>query len=178
MYYEISTSKVFADLKSFYSTHRDTSFGDLGTPEGLEAAGLAIVKDARPGYDPQTEKLVPTGVTATEDGYSQTYKVEAKELEASDAMALTIQKFDTWLTRHLDKVANQKRYDGRVTCALRAGYPGPFQAEGIAFALWMDTCNYQAYQLMSAVLAGTKELPSSEEAFLSEFPQMVWPEPS
>lgn len=97
---------------------------------------------------------------------------------ASDAMALTIQKFDTWLTRHLDKVATQKRYDGRVTCALRAGYPGPFQAEGIAFALWMDTCNYQAYQLMSAVLAGTKELPSSEEAFLSEFPQMVWPEPS
>lgn len=83
--------------------------------------------------------------------------------------------FDAALVAHLDATARERRYDNRVTCALRAGYPGPFQAEGIAFAAWMDQCNALAYQLLAEVVAGTRPLPSSPQALIDLMPPMVWP---
>lgn len=89
--------------------------------------------------------------------------------------ALTVADFDNALTQHLDKTAQAKRYDNRITCALRAGYPGPFQAEGQAFAAWMDTCNAQAYALLAEVQSGTRPLPESTKALIDALPPMVWP---
>lgn len=83
-------------------------------------------------------------------------------------------EFDAALTAHLDSTARARRYDNRITCALRAGYPGPFQAEGQAFALWMDTCNAQAYQTLAAVQAGTAPVPTVAE-FIASLPAMTWP---
>ena len=83
--------------------------------------------------------------------------------------------FDAALVAHLDATARERRYDNRVTCALRAGYPGAFQAEGIAFAGWMDQCNVLAYQLLAEVVAGTRPLPSSPQALIDLMPAMVWP---
>lgn len=83
--------------------------------------------------------------------------------------------FDAALVAHLDATARERRYDNRVTCVLRAGYPGPFQAEGIAFAAWMDQCNALAYQLLAEVVAGTRPLPDSPQALIDLMPPMVWP---
>lgn len=83
--------------------------------------------------------------------------------------------FDAALVAHLDATARERRYDNRVTCALRAGYPGAFHAEGIAFAGWMDQCNALAYQLLAEVVAGTRPLPSSPQALIDLMPAMVWP---
>lgn len=83
--------------------------------------------------------------------------------------------FDAALVAHLDATARQRRYDNRLTCALRAGYPGPFQAEGIAFAGWMDQCNALAYQLLAEVGAGTRPMPSSPQALIDLMPVMIWP---
>lgn len=83
--------------------------------------------------------------------------------------------FDAALVAHLDATARERRYDNRITCALRAGYPGPFQAEGIAFASWMDQCNALAYQLLAEVFAGTRPLPESPQALIDLMPAMVWP---
>lgn len=74
-----------------------------------------------------------------------------------------------------DSVAQAKHYDTRYTCALRAGYPGPFQAEGLAFATWMDTCNAAAYLMLAEVYAGTRPMPTSLEEALALLPAMVWP---
>ena len=79
------------------------------------------------------------------------------------------------LERHYDLTASTRRYDNRYTCALRAGYPGPFHAEGSAFATWMDACNALGYQIMAAVQAGTHPMPT-EESLIAEMPPMVWPE--
>lgn len=84
-------------------------------------------------------------------------------------------EFEKALTDHLDKTAQTRKYDNRITCSVRAGYPGPFQAEGLAFAEWMDRCNAQAYQMLKDVEAGVRPAPASLEAFLAEFPAMVWP---
>lgn len=89
--------------------------------------------------------------------------------------APTFADFDAALTAHLDSTAQTKRYDNRITCALRAGYPGPFQAEGAAFALWMDQCNALAYTLLAEVQAGTRPLPSTTQALIDLLPAMVWP---
>lgn len=75
---------------------------------------------------------------------------------------------------HYDATAQAHRYDNRITCALRAGYPGPFQAEGTAFAVWMDTCNAQGYQIMAEVDAGTRPQPTLDE-LLALLPVLVWP---
>lgn len=83
--------------------------------------------------------------------------------------------FDAALVAHLDATARERRYDNRVTCALRAGYPGPFQAEGIAFAAWMDQCNALAYNLLAEVVAGTRPMPDSPQALIDLMPAMVWP---
>ena len=83
--------------------------------------------------------------------------------------------FDAALVAHLDATARERRYDNRVTCALRAGYPGPFQAEGIAFAAWMDQCNALAYSLLAEVVAGTRPLPDSPQALIDLMPAMEWP---
>lgn len=75
-----------------------------------------------------------------------------------------------------DTTAQARRYDNRITCALRAGYPGPFQAEGLAFATWMDTCNATAYQMLAQVQAGTMQMPATTADALALLPAMQWPE--
>lgn len=89
--------------------------------------------------------------------------------------ALTVADFDAALTAHLDTTAQSRRYDNRITCAVRAGYSGPFQAEGQAFAAWMDACNAFAYTLLAEVQAGTRPLPDSTQALIDLLPPMVWP---
>lgn len=86
-----------------------------------------------------------------------------------------IRNFTDALTRHLDAVAQSKNYDNRITCAVRAGYAGPFQAEGQAFATWMDTCNALGYQLMADVLAGIIPMPT-EQGLIDMLPEMEWPQ--
>lgn len=99
----------------------------------------------------------------------------AEILPYTQTLAEQIAAFDAALVAHLDATARERRYDNRVTCALRAGYPGPFQAEGIAFASWMDQCNALAYQLLAEVVAGTRPMPDSPQALIDLMPAMVWP---
>ena len=74
-----------------------------------------------------------------------------------------------------DTTAQSPRYDNRITCALRAGYVGPFQAEGLAFATWMDASNAAAYQMLAQVQAGTMAMPTTIADALALLPEMVWP---
>lgn len=93
--------------------------------------------------------------------------------QAADQAAL-INSYDQALTDHLDAKARERRYDNRITCALRAGFAGPFHAEGVAFAQWMDACNAAAYQIMSDVMANLRPIPTVSE-FLGELPALTWP---
>ncbi len=87
----------------------------------------------------------------------------------------TVDDFTTALTNHLDATAQQRRYDNRITCMVRAGFPGPFQAEAIAFATWADTCNALAYTLLEEVQDGTRQMPETTQALIDVMPAMVWP---
>ena len=78
------------------------------------------------------------------------------------------------LNDHLNAVASQRRYDDRFTCALRAGFTGPFQAEGQAFAAWMDACNMTAYGILAQCKQGMRPIPSAAE-LIAAMPLIVWP---
>ena len=78
------------------------------------------------------------------------------------------------LNNHLNAVAGERSYDDRFTCSLRAGYPGPFQPEGQAFAAWMDDCNMLAYQIMSEVKQGLRQIPTESE-LIAALPLIEWP---
>lgn len=86
----------------------------------------------------------------------------------------TLEDYDAALTAHLDYAAQSKRYADRISCSVRAGYPGPFQAEGIAFATWMDTCNQIGYAILADYQAGNIPQPSVEDV-IAALPPMVWP---
>lgn len=88
---------------------------------------------------------------------------------------MLLAKFDTALTNHLDAVAQARQYDNRITCMVRTGFPGPYQAEAVAFATWCDGCNASAYQLMQLVQQGKAPIPPSVEVFIASLPVMVWP---
>jgi hypothetical protein len=86
----------------------------------------------------------------------------------------TVGSFVVALEAMFDREAQSHRYDNRFTCALRAGYQGPFQEEGLKFASWMDSCNALGYQIMAECQAGTRPIPTEAE-FLALMPPMVWP---
>lgn len=88
----------------------------------------------------------------------------------------TIADFDAALTRHLDATAQARRWEDRITLAVRAGYPNPWQVEAIAFGTWMDDCNAIAYGFMAEVQDGTRPLPKTTQVLIEALPLMVWPE--
>lgn len=81
--------------------------------------------------------------------------------------------FVSAMESHYDAVARVKNYDNRFTCALRAGYAGPFQSEGQAFAIWMDGCNALAYSVLAEVQASTRAQPTVSE-FIAMLPVAPW----
>lgn len=103
---------------------------------------------------------------AAEIAYTQ------KMIEARQAAL--VKQYTDRLERHYDEAAQSRKYDNRLTCALRAGYAGPFQAEGQTFAVWMDTCNALGYQVMAEVAAGMRPLPTEDE-LIALLPPLVWP---
>ena len=84
--------------------------------------------------------------------------------------AQTIARYEKALDDHLDGVAKLHRYRDRFTFAQRATRPGPWYAEGCAFYDWMETCNAQAFALLSEVQAGNAVMPTID-AFIDSLPE-------
>lgn len=75
---------------------------------------------------------------------------------------------------HLNAAAKARRYDSIHTAALRAGYPGPFHDEGVAFAQWMDQCNAVGYQIMAEIESEARA-PLSVNDYIALLPPLVLP---
>ena len=75
---------------------------------------------------------------------------------------------------HLNAAAKTRGYSTIQSAAIRAGYAGPFQAEGQVFAQWMDACNALGYQVVAEVSAGTRP-PLSIEEYILLLPVLVLP---
>lgn len=78
------------------------------------------------------------------------------------------------IERHMDAVAQAKRYDNRDSCRLYAGYTNPFQAEAIAYGQWVAQCWVVSNQAQTDIVNGLRTIPTEADA-IAELPIMVWP---
>ena len=163
-----------ATLDDIKNENPNTSFPATLTDEDLSSFGYAILHNTQPPtYDDLFKTLQEGPIQFIDDKWQTTWIIE--DLPEEESNKRLLQRYDSILTSHLDSVAQQKNYDNRITCALRAGYAGPFQEEGIAFASWMDNCNHIAHKYLEDIQNGTRSKPESPSELLSLLPEMVWP---
>jgi hypothetical protein len=103
---------------------------------------------------------------------TETQLLLAESLPISSAQI--VKDLERAVDQHIESVAHADRWDSRVTCTMRAGYPNPWQNKAIAFGQWMDTCYAHCIQVQADVAAGTRPIPTSAE-LIAELPVMVWP---
>lgn len=111
--------------------------------------------------------------------FDQVRHAEIVQATAAKARMAIFAEYDNALTNHLDAVAfadkwGDQQRGARIYCALRAGFPGPWQAKGVAFGTWMDTCNALAYKMLDDFEQGLIPQPTIGE-MIAALPPMVWP---
>ncbi len=151
MQYKITATGVTFPTNEVQSHFPNTSLPAVLAQGDLDALGLEVVPDPEP--------------TPAE--------LEAQAIAAALEMQTAILH---GMTDLFDSTAQSRNYDNRISCALRAGYPGPFHDEGVAFATWMDAQNALAYTMLAEVQAGTRAMPATVEAALALLEPMVWPD--
>ena len=78
------------------------------------------------------------------------------------------------IQQHLNAAARAKNYDNIHTAALRAAFAGPYQAEGLAYAQWMDACWAHGYQVLADAQAALRPVPTAAE-LIAELPTLELP---
>lgn len=140
-------------------------------PECRIVDGLPVLRPVvelpKPDFEPDLQRVDET-VQIFDNRVEVGWTVVALPAEQIEA------NLDRALMQHLHARAAERRYDSIHTATLRAGYPGPFQAQGVAYATWMDSCNAAAYQIMAEVKAGQRAIPTAAE-LLAEMPELVLP---
>lgn len=159
-YIQVDGRGLNFDFSADANIHAIQWYGDHGTVEQkVGGSRPATIDDVQPFVDLWEAERA---------------RVDAPPPPPSEpTQAQVIASFMKAMEKHYDACAHRKNYDNRTTCALRAGYAGPFQAEGTTFAIWMDTCNVYGYQQVAAVLAGQRTMPTIEQ-LVSELPTAPW----
>lgn len=170
-----------------------TTHGNVEWDENNFCPAEALVKDGKadqfrvvplivteqPTFDPITQTVIRDGCEEVEGQWQYKWRIDDLSSEQiaenqAAAQAAVLATYDKALTDHLDAEARTHRYDNRINCALRAGYAGPYHAEGVAFAQWMDACNAAGYAILEDFQAGRIPQPTVAEV-IATLPVMVWP---
>ena len=77
--------------------------------------------------------------------------------------------FNNAIQTHLDKKAQEFRYDNIMSARSYAGYENPFQAEAQKLAVWASNCWVKAGEIEADVESGKRDMPTIDEV-LSELP--------
>jgi len=181
IYIHAATQEWPLTQRQIEARHPDVSFPYPFDPSALGYHPVQRVD--QPAFDWVTHEVREIAPMLVGDTWTQQWEVVAlsQEQVAINAAAKAEQiaaEYTAKLEDLYDSVAARRSYGipgvpPRVMCSLRAGYPGPFQQEGIAFGSWMDDCNAHGYTVMAAVQAGERPLPTWEE-LAAELPAAPW----
>lgn len=96
------------------------------------------------------------------------------EKEFVQSPSIMKSRFSAVIQVYLDEHAKLRGYDDIRSAALRAAFDGPFHAEGVAFAQWMDACWFKCGQILDDVMNARRAIPTVDELF-SELPVLTLP---
>lgn len=138
-----------------------------------------IIEAPPPEFDASTQYLVQGPVGLVDGAWSQGFaamdytpaELAEQHAEAVRGAAMTLL---SGVQGYLNNRAAERQYDSIHSAALRASYPGPYRAEGIAYGTWMDTCLAHAYAAVAAAEAGYGDLPTLDE-LIADFPELALP---
>jgi hypothetical protein len=167
-YYHPATGAYVAKYNPFTlnEIQYPSNWLELVSPQEIAALGLVEVVTVG---SPEDQRYF--WVSETLEGSVRTIVNTPKD--AAMVMEIKVAEYTAALEAHYDKKAKERRYDSRYTCSIRAGYVGPFQAEGIAFAQWMDACNAMCYVMLAGVANGDP-MPTIAEV-IAGLPELTWP---
>jgi len=102
--------------------------------------------------------------------------ITVEEVPPPEPEPPTLDDYRIAIQAHIDATARQRDYDGGVSCASYVNSTNPqWAAEAQAFVAWRDAVWSYAFQELAKVENGEREQPTIDE-FLSELPQIEWPE--
>jgi len=176
MFIDTTTRTTYQNDYFLRAARHDISFPAVIDDAALVSTPIArVLATDQPVFDVATQGVRELPPEFDGTAWRQAWEVYSLAGdEAKAARAAVVQQYTDALAAMLDAKAQEKNYDNRISCALRAGYPGPFNAEGSKFAAWMDTCNALGYQVLADVNAGKRPRPTLPE-FLALMPALVWP---
>lgn len=177
-YINTQTNQYPISEQEIRNQYPNTSFAN---PFVAPSEYAVVFQAPAPAYDTLTQSVREIQPVLVNDKYQQAWEVydltpEQVASNQAAAQQALINQYNAALDKHLDTTAQSKRYTDRFTCAIRAGFQGPYQAEGLAFGQWMDTCNQLAYQMLAEIEAGTRPMFASTDEFIAALPLMIWPQ--
>ncbi len=176
MFYCTNSKKVYESVQAFLLDHKDTSYGQMDTEEERNIFGLFYLHRKMPIYDHSLQDIQDDAIVLIDGKWTQTYRLVDKLLTHKERATIFNNKLQDALNAHFDSVAAEKQYDNRMTCLMRAGYPGPHRAEAQAFGTWMDSCSVGLYKVMNEITVGERPIPTDVQPFIDALPPMKWSE--
>ena len=96
--------------------------------------------------------------------------------EEYEAAHRTLKSYESAVDELLKNTANARGYDSAYTCLSYMNSTNPtWKAEAEVFNRWRDSVWLKCHEILNAVNAGTRPVPSIEE-LVSELPQIDWSE--
>jgi hypothetical protein len=175
MLYHPESGNLFETVSDFRAANPLTSFGPLDSAEARASVGLVELAVVAPAYDADFQRLELDGIKLVDGIWSMFYACVDKQMTVAEGEDILASRYDKALTEYLDSVAKSRRWESRITLAVRAGYPNRWQQDAIAFGTWMDECNDLAIKALADVRSGARPMFANTQALIDTLPPMVWP---
>lgn len=127
-----------------------------------------VVEGIQPSVDEAEQRVALGAVELQNDEWVQTYfavDLPAEEIAAARQQK-RLQQYQAGkavVELMLNQRAQERDYDTIHAAVIRAAYPGPYQQEGMAYGVWMDTCWQSFFALTAAAEGAGRPFPNDEE---------------
>lgn len=154
----------------------NVSFPNNVDMDSLQEYGVVSVEmTEQPSFDRYTQEAVYK-IEEVDGQWKQVWTVnELSDATKQSNLEKRIKDYISVLENHQNEMAQTKSYYDRISCSLRAGFEGPYKEEGVAFARWMDNCNFIAYAILDQMKTGEREWMSTDD-FIGVLPTCTWDE--
>lgn len=142
-----------------------TSFpSPLSADDLIDFDVVIVAASPQPEHNALFSYCIETTPVSIDGSWVQAWEVVPRPFE------LVMRDFQDAHDAYINAPALARNYDSFATFALRASRAGPWQADGIAFFDWMETCNSIGFGVLAEVNAGTRQPPASIAEYLALLP--------